>query len=309
MTINTCKAFILYLPVNIKYIKQFYIFFRHSNRSAMFERIFSLLLISTVVLAPWCARSVIAQPDTAWLYLFNGTNLNEWDGDPSVWRVQDGYISGGQTQTETTFMWYRPRTFDDFVLKLKVWLVDNYGNAGIQYRSEVIDPQTWMVMGYQADVGPDIWGDLYDEHRRNRVLDSTSQECLDAVKANDWNDYRVEADSFTLRHYINGIQCADYTDEDETNRSHEGIIAIQVHSPGDFEVRYDSIRIVPLNEGFITATAYFNQWDANLSNPDTLINPFYNVLGQRIPAIKSIWQRLYSRPEIRAAGIINDDRH
>jgi hypothetical protein len=236
------------------------------------------ILISALlcVLAFPCA----AQPDSAgWLTLFNGSDLENWNGDPDIWRVENGYISGGLVQTPTTFMWYEPRTFDDFILEMEVFLIDNYGNAGIQYRSEVIDTSVWMVMGYQADIGPGIWGNLYDEHRRDLNLAMPSLSCTESVNSDDWNHYRIRAEGFTLTHSINNIECLEYTDADTLNRAAEGLIAIQVHSPGDFEIRYRNIRILPLNEPVSICAPVPSSSDMRESPPGPVY--FFNILGRR----------------------------
>ena len=48
------------------------------------------------------------------------------------------------------------------------------GNSGVQFRSVRV-PGTEMS-GYQADIGENYWGCLYDESRRNRVLVKASAE-------------------------------------------------------------------------------------------------------------------------------------
>jgi len=259
----------------------------------MFKKIFLPFLF--LVITPSISFSQPGLPvQNNWITLFNGEDLSDWEGDPEVWRVQDGYISGGLIQTETTFMWYKPRTFADFVLELKVWLIDNYGNAGIQYRSEVIDPETWMVKGYQADIGPGIWGNLYDEHRRDINLAMPSQDCTASLNQNDWNDYVIIADGFTLRHFLNGIECLDYTDRDTLNRSGEGIIAIQVHSPGDFEIRYKDIRIRPLNETSTAISPSFNHPGIGPGRNNEQHKFFFNVLGRQIRGPMRPWSRLFT---------------
>ncbi|WP_218587926.1 hypothetical protein [Arenibacter palladensis] len=40
-------------------------------------------------------------------------------------------------------------------------------NSGIQYRSIIKDNK---IIGYQADIGKGYWGDIYDEHRRGKLV-------------------------------------------------------------------------------------------------------------------------------------------
>ncbi len=60
------------------------------------------------------------------------------------------------------------RSYGDFILSLKFRLVDGQGNSGVQFRSVRIPPHE--MSGYQADIGENYWGCLYDESRRNKVL-------------------------------------------------------------------------------------------------------------------------------------------
>ena len=47
------------------------------------------------------------------------------------------------------------------------------------------------MSGYQADIGEDYWGCLYDESRRNKVLVKASPKALETLKKDGWNHYVV----------------------------------------------------------------------------------------------------------------------
>jgi hypothetical protein len=69
--------------------------------------------------------------------IFNGQNLDGWDGNPKFWSVQDGMITG-QTTAENptkgnTFLIWRQAPVDDFELRLSYKIVG--GNFDIQDRS------------------------------------------------------------------------------------------------------------------------------------------------------------------------------
>lgn len=183
-----------------------------------------------------------------WIRLWNGVDLKDWEGDPKVWSIdaQNGAIFGGGVPTTTTFMWYKPRTFSDFVLEAKVWLKDGQGNAGIQFRSKVFDAKTWVVAGYQADLGQTYWCSLYDEHERDSTLALPSQACLNSIVRDGWNQYVITANGNKLKSEFNGNVCWEYTDTSPKWQKFDGIIALQVHDPGtDVKVRYKDIFIKP----------------------------------------------------------------
>ncbi len=69
--------------------------------------------------------------------LFNGKDLTGWDGNPELWSVQDGTITGkttGPAQLKyNQFLIWRGGQLKNFELRLKVKHEGN--NSGVQYRS------------------------------------------------------------------------------------------------------------------------------------------------------------------------------
>jgi quinoprotein glucose dehydrogenase len=179
-----------------------------------------------------------------WIPLFNGKNLDGWDGDPQVWRVEKGYISGKADKIAKNTFLIHGHKFGDFELEAKVQLFrgGTFPNSGIQYRSVVADPKLWIVHGYQADIGETFWGLLYDEKGRGR-LTPPRDEVQRAIKTDDWNLYVVRARGTKVSHTINGVDCGEFEDLDVKARRLEGIIAFQYHAPGQFEVRFKDVRI------------------------------------------------------------------
>ena len=69
--------------------------------------------------------------------LFNGRNLDGWDGDPRLWSVVDGAIQGsteGVTLEHNSFL-ITKRKYADFILRAQMKLRNH--NSGIQFRSQV----------------------------------------------------------------------------------------------------------------------------------------------------------------------------
>jgi hypothetical protein len=215
------------------------------------NRLTGLALLSLICLAarPQDPKETpLPAPDAeGWITLFNGKDLAGWSGDPAVWRVKDGYISGKAKAVEGNTFLICPHAFGDFVLEAKCMLVPagQFPNSGIQYRSKVVDPAAWVVHGYQADIGEGGWGVLYEEGGRG-ILVEPKEETGKSVKA-DWNQYVITAQGAKVKHEINGFVTADFEDKDEKARPSEGIIALQYHAPGeDFEIRFKDVRIKPL---------------------------------------------------------------
>ena len=73
--------------------------------------------------------------------IFNGENLDGWDGDPSMWSVRDGVIHGETTPENpakgNTFLIWKGGDVTDFELRLS-FRCSASNNSGIQYRSKRI---------------------------------------------------------------------------------------------------------------------------------------------------------------------------
>src|SRR5437016_10361056 len=67
-----------------------------------------------------------------WITLFGGKDLKGWYGDPKIWRVENGYISGKIDKVgNNTFLIYN-HPFADFELTAKCMLIKGGGftNSG-----------------------------------------------------------------------------------------------------------------------------------------------------------------------------------
>lgn len=176
--------------------------------------------------------------------LFNGTDFSGWNGDTSVFRIQHNSIVGGQLKQRIphNFFLAHEAEFSDFELRLQFRLVGEATNAGIQIRSERI-PDHHEMIGYQADLGQQYWGALYDESRRRKILAGPDLKQLDTVlKRDDWNNYRILCQGPRIQLWINDMQTVDYTEADPDIPS-TGKIALQIHGGPPGEAWYRNIRI------------------------------------------------------------------
>jgi hypothetical protein len=123
----------------------------------------------------------------------------------------------------------------DFKLSLKVKLAPNKENSGIQFRS--VPLEDGEMRGPQADIGAGWWGKLYEENGRG-LLDKAGAE--EFVKADEWNEYVVEATGPQVRIWINGKIATDYTDDKLARR---GVIGLQIHSGGPMEIRFKDVKL------------------------------------------------------------------
>jgi putative membrane-bound dehydrogenase-like protein len=167
--------------------------------------------------------------------LFNGTDLQGWHGNDTIWSVEQGEIVGRSHGLERNEFLMSDICGEDFTLTLKVWLKGNSGNSGIQFRSESFGDRD--IRGYQADIGPSWWGMLYEEHGRGVLAESKVQV---PIQVDGWNTYRVEAKGSRIRMYLNEQLCVDLEDPEGARR---GIFALQVHSGDATEVRFKDLKL------------------------------------------------------------------
>jgi hypothetical protein len=183
--------------------------------------------------------------------LFDGKTFTGWQGDTlKTWRIMDNAITGGSlsdTVPHNDFL-CTTQSFDNFILKLKFKLEGNEGfiNAGVQFRSQRITDPAYEMIGYQADMGQNYYGVLYDESRRNKVLagpDSATSAKI--VELGEWNDYEIRAEGQRIQLFLNGQQTVDYTEPD-TSLPKEGLIGLQIHGGGKALVSYKDIVITKI---------------------------------------------------------------
>lgn len=179
---------------------------------------------------------ILATPENAG-DLFNGKNLSGWVGESGLWSVEKGEIVGKSPGLKHNSFLRGQMVVEDFRLTLKVKLTPDKENSGIQFRGEEL--KDGEVKGYQADIGAGWWGKLYEENGRGLLWKEAGDKF---VKADDWNEYKIEAVGNRVRTWINGHPCVDWEDP-EVKAARRGILAFQLHSGGPLEVRFKDIRL------------------------------------------------------------------
>ncbi len=179
--------------------------------------------------------------------IFDGRTLDGWEGNLEMFRLEAGAVVGGSLKNKIARNEFlcTARSYGDFELRLKVRLLGEGANAGIQFRTRRI-PNHHEVIGYQADMGPGYWGALYDESRRKKILAAPDAATLNGlVKAADWNDYAIRAEGKRVQLVLNGVRTVDYTEEDPTVDA-RGILCVQIHSGPPSEAWYKDITLLDL---------------------------------------------------------------
>ena len=187
---------------------------------------------------------MMGESSEGFVSLFNGRDLGKWQGNPEVWKVENGVIVGstdGITPIKgNTFLIYKGSQYQDFELRLDIKLRNH--NSGIQFRSEELP--NFVVKGLQADAAQgNWWGSIYDEKgTRGVIVNGYKGKGEKVLKADDWNQYTVYCKGGDVRLTLNGTVTAELTGE--TPKS--GIIALQVHAGPAMRVEFRNIRIKKL---------------------------------------------------------------
>ncbi|MES1262597.1 MAG: DUF1080 domain-containing protein, partial [Acidobacteriota bacterium] len=206
--------------------------------------------------------------------LFNGRNLDGWEGDPKYWRWEANSLIGEITPEtivkSNTFIIWRGGSPKDFELKVD-YRMTSAGNSGINYRSVVVpDPVTpsnkFAMRGYQADIdGKNLYtGQNYEEKgrlflgtrgqithvvggRTPIVLGSLGDpgELASFITA-DWNSYHLIIRDNILIHILNGHTMCVVIDDDKPGRTMEGLLGVQVHVGPPMKVEYRNFRLKEL---------------------------------------------------------------
>lgn len=214
------------------------------------------------------------------IQMFNGKDLTGWEGNPKLWSVEDGAITG-KTGNEphnklkhNTFLVWKGGDVSNFEFKCKYKMVG--GNSGVQYRSKLTGTGEFgpRVGGYQADfeAGKTYSGILYDEggvaggrgvmcnrgemvrwnkDNKKEVVGKTpktSEELQNSIKNNDWNEYTIIAKGNHLTHMINGNVTADILDE-SPKAVKSGILALQIHVGPVMTVQFKDLQLKKLGDG------------------------------------------------------------
>ena len=235
----------------------------------MNSKVLSALTLGAVLLAQ---PVLVSAAEQGFRSIFDGKDLTGWDGNPKLWSVKDGAITGQTTADNpakgNTFLIWTNGNLADFELRCSFKLVpgdaQGFANSGIQYRSKVVDPANWVVGGYQADMeaGKTYTGILYEERFRGIMAERGQKVVWDnddkkqvvgsvgdaaaieaSIKKGDWNEYVIIAKGNHLQQFVNGKQTIDVTDDCEAKRAMSGVLALQLHAGPPMMAQFKNIRI------------------------------------------------------------------
>jgi hypothetical protein len=213
--------------------------------------------------------AALPAPDAdGFITLFNGHDLAGWEGLADYWSVKDAAISGHQTKeaSQQTFLVLSALTVRNFELHFRYRFASAEGNSGIQFRSTVLDPHTYRVGGYQADLDAErqYAGTIYDEagvagdrgtmsnrgerttwdaeNRRHVEPLGQGTDLLASIKVGDWNDGVLVARGNHITYSINDHVMTDLVDGSPAALQ-AGRLALQLHQGFTMDIRFKDLKI------------------------------------------------------------------
>jgi hypothetical protein len=215
----------------------------------------NLAVLTLLAISGEIDRGVLAQESSteiettqkAWYDLFDGKSWRGWEEDrKEFWRIENDALVAGSLDKRF------PRNeflctiddFGDFELQLQYRIegTEGFVNGGVQFRSQRIADHHEMT-GYQADLGAGYDGSLYDESRRNKFLAQADPQVLQqALKKDDWNQYRIRAQGDRIQLWLNEVQTVDYRETDPSI-PRTGRIAVQIHGDGVTKVQFRHLQL------------------------------------------------------------------
>lgn len=245
------------------------------SRRTLLASLTGTLSLAGQQISPWVPKQsdrpeISKEDEPGFMPIFDGKTLSNWEGDPKYWRVDNGMMTGEITPEtiikSNTFIIWRGGKPGNFELKVD-YRITSGGNSGINYRSAVVPDKVtpgnqFAMRGYQCDIdGQNRYtGNNYEEKGRlflavrgqvtrvsgtriPVVLASLGEEKdIATFVTKDWNAVHLIARNNVLMHIVNGHLMSVVIDDD-SGRSMEGLLGVQVHVGGPMKVEYKNWRL------------------------------------------------------------------
>ncbi len=189
------------------------------------------------------------------IQLFNGKDLEGWEGHTELWSVKDGAIVGkNKDEVKVSTYLVTKQKFTDFRLVCKVKLVDGGPSdmhSGITLWGHLAPEKgdKFTYMGHLV-MFPSGWG-MYDLHRRGG-LPVDGGPAKKVGKQKDWNELEILAQGNRVRVAVNGTQVVDWRDP-KPELIEAGPIGLQLHSnKAPQEIQFKDLVITTFPEDKLT---------------------------------------------------------
>jgi hypothetical protein len=194
--------------------------------------------------------------------LFNGKDLDGWEGYTDLFSVKDGAIvARNDVPLKVSTYLFTKRNFSDFrlIFSAKLDAINEMHSGVALWGKKIIGPEVKAnpakehgEFTYQGHLVmfPSGWG-LFDLYRRGGAINPPADIRNVAIKAgkqHDWNDMEILAQGNRIRLAVNGKAVLDWREPDPKYIA-EGPIALQLHSnPKAQEISFKGLEVTTFPE-------------------------------------------------------------
>lgn len=218
---------------------------------------------------------------SGWQPLFDGKDLNGWDGPPGVWTAEGGLIvatSSANNPTGSTYLIWKGGEPANFEFKTELKLTGQGANSGIQFRATRLGAvagrkfSAWDTRGYQADFDAlnSNSGALIEccagsrrgvpprpfRAFRGQVLRTASvlgqKPTLLAIfgdpaalkkdiRGEGWNQIHLIVRGNMMVYIINGQLMSVLYDDNASMAASQGLLALQLEGRGDIKAEFRNV--------------------------------------------------------------------
>jgi putative membrane-bound dehydrogenase-like protein len=232
-------------------------------------------LVVALLVVSGCALVAAPVPQS----IFDGKSLSGWEGNASLWRVEDGAITGeiaaGATLAKNEFLYWRGEVAD-FELTAEFRLSGPPdANSGILFRCERLPDG--LAKGYQADIdlGARYLGNIHEERGRSTLAargvrlsvapdgrrwsekfgEPDDYRSL-GRSAPDWNRFRILASASHIEVWLNGTRVSVLDDHQAGLARHAGLLALQLHrGAGQTKIQFRNLQLTQLGRTELSVAA------------------------------------------------------
>ncbi|MCA9049435.1 MAG: DUF1080 domain-containing protein, partial [Planctomycetaceae bacterium] len=169
-----------------------------------------------------------------------------WSGLPQYWKwSNDELVATADSSLDDNTVLTHDRHFRDFEIEWEMKLEGEQANSGLQIRSQLTDPATFVAEGPQVDAGSDFWGSLYGEKTGEGMMSAADPAVIaQVVRQDDFNKFHVRCVGKHVTITLNGTVT---TAGEFPTMADEGIIAWQLHGKRPMTARFRNMRIRDLS--------------------------------------------------------------
>jgi hypothetical protein len=180
--------------------------------------------------------------------LFDGTSLEGWEGNPRLWSVKEGAITGIDGNQQ---LLYTKADYSNFRLLVTSRMVKSNDHLGVCFWGG--RNAGWNFNGCLLVIPPS--GSLYDYGPLGQIVANT---CVGGEAKRQWHTTEILANRTTgeVKVAVNGVNMTNYRYAN-TARLKNGPIGMQLHAGGGQEAQYKDIfiEVDPKEDRLLTAPA------------------------------------------------------